>query len=53
MLIHNVATTDGLANGACGKVIGVEQTEHHVDKIIVEFDNPKNAFIWFAKPCTR
>ena len=39
MLIHNVATTDGLANGACGKVIGVEQTNEHIDKIVVEFDN--------------
>ena len=40
MLLHNVATTDGLANGACGKVLGFEKSDDHIDKVVVQFDNP-------------
>ena len=39
MLIYNVKTTDGLTNGACGYIIGIECTNERVDTIIVEFDD--------------
>ena len=38
--------TDGLANGACGKIIGVEQTDDHIDKKVVQFDNSDTGHIF-------
>ena len=39
MLIHNVATTDGLTNGACGEILGIECENDNITNIIVKFDN--------------
>ena len=42
MLIYNTAVHDGLANGAMGSVLAIEDGKDGiVDKIIVKFDNEK------------
>ena len=40
MLIHNISTEDGLANGAQGKVMAMLKRKDKVRYILVRFDNP-------------
>ena len=41
MVIHNINTTDGLTNGAQGKVCEILARECKVRYVVIEFDNPK------------
>ena len=42
MLIYNIAVHDGLANGAMGTVMAVEESrDGSVSKVIIKFDNPE------------
>ena len=43
MLIHNIDTVDGLTNGCLGLLVDVlKTTTGKVDKLIIEFTNPKH-----------
>jgi ATP-dependent exoDNAse (exonuclease V) alpha subunit len=39
MVTVNIDVSDGLANGACGSVVGIDNTNDTVHVILVEFDN--------------
>merc|ERR1711994_79133 len=34
-------TTDGLTNGACGKIVAIEKRAEKIETIIIKFDNPE------------
>ena len=54
VLVHNIATLDGLTNGSRGVLVDVEKSGEDVRRLVVRFKNPEHGRLQREKnPCHR